>query len=133
MNIYLICLFALIIFKIIIILNNFYNNNNDYNNLNDDYDDYSDDNNYKININNLRKMYIKSIVEEKYNNIYNKLVNDEHIGKSHSNFSVVCVPIKNKTEEECRIYDGYQKWYRQEVFRRQFQRRPPEWYYRYST
>jgi hypothetical protein len=118
MNIYLMCIFVLIALKIIVIINNYYNS--EKNTItNDDYDDYSDDINYKISTNNLRKMYIKSIVEEKYNNIINKLLDDERNGKPHEYFSVVCVPIKNKTEDTCQKYDGYQKWSKthQKLFR----------------
>jgi hypothetical protein len=119
MNIYIYFIFILIALKIIVILNNYYNGEN-YTISNDDYDDYSDNNNnYKISTNNLRKMYIKSIVQEKYNNIISKLMDNENKGKSHNYFSVVCVPIKNKTEDTCHKYDGYQKWSKmyQKMFR----------------
>jgi hypothetical protein len=115
MNIYIYFIFILIALKIIVILNNYYNGEN-YTISNDDYDDYNDDNNYQISTNNLRKMYIKTIVQEKYNNIISRFKNDKH---KYDYFSVVCVPIKNKTEDTCQKFDGYQKWSKmhQKLFR----------------
>jgi hypothetical protein len=126
MNLYLCFIFIIITVVSITELNNYYNGGNYAikNNVYDDYDDYNDYNNmdyrsYTLSSNGFKHLYIKSIVEKKYNEIYNRVIDNKKKGNHYNYFAIACIEIKNKTQDECREYDGYQKWSKlhQKLFR----------------
>ena len=82
----------------------------------------------------LRGMYVKEIVTERYTNIYNGVVEASLNGKTTEYFNIMCIPLhipsttsteynrktstrlasstfSSKTSiEKCNNYDGYQEW-----------------------
>ena len=57
----------------------------------------------------LRGMYVKEIVTERYTNIYNGVVEASLNGKTIEYFNIMCIPLQTSIEK-CNNYDGYQEW-----------------------
>jgi hypothetical protein len=57
----------------------------------------------------LRGMYVKEIVTERYINIYNGVVEASLNGKTAEYFNIMCIPLQTSIEK-CNNYDGYQEW-----------------------
>ena len=79
----------------------------------------------------LRGMYVKEIVTERYTNIYNGVVEASLNGKTTEYFNIMCIPLQTPSAtaygvqsltfasgygsqqtsiEKCNNYDGYQEW-----------------------
>ena len=59
--------------------------------------------------NQLRGMYIESIVNDHYTKVYKGVIDSSMKGQTSYYFTVMCV----RRPENCDIYDGYQEWCKQ--------------------
>lgn len=109
-NTYLFLLYSLCTITIIylihtVILNelNKYHTKQDYDN--DDYDDIPQMLSYQ-----LRGLIIESLVESKLNYILEHIRKSELNGKSSYNFTIMCLQLKNRQDDKCNNYNGYNEW-----------------------
>ena len=61
--------------------------------------------------NQLRGMYIESIVNDRYTKVYNGVIDSSMKGQTSYYFTVMCV--RRAGQETCDNYDGYQEWCKQ--------------------
>ena len=59
-------------------------------------------------------LYIEGIVDDRYNKIYNHVIESAVKGKTNAYFTIMC--IRNQYTF-CDNYDGYQVWWRQYILR----------------
>jgi hypothetical protein len=62
----------------------------------------------------LRSMYIEDIIDDRYNKIRNGVIETAVKGKTHTDFTIMCIRSQHTI---CDNYDGYQEWWRQYILR----------------
>jgi hypothetical protein len=73
-----------------------------------------EDGNPRLTTQHLRGMYIDDIIDERYNEIRNHVIDSAVKGKTNTDFTIMC--IRNKYNA-CINYDGYQEWWRRYILR----------------
>jgi len=109
-NTYLFLLYSLCTITIIYLIHtviltelNKYHITQDYNN--DDYDDKPQMLSYQ-----LRGLIIESLVEDKFSYIHEHVIKSALNGKTSLNFTIMCLQLKNRQDDKCNNYDGYNEW-----------------------
>jgi hypothetical protein len=109
-NTYLFLLYSLCTITIIYLIHtviltelNKYHKKQDYDNT--DYDDNPQMLSYQ-----LRGLYIDSLVEDKFSYIHEHVIKSALNGKTTLNFTIMCLQLKNKQDNKCNNYDGYNEW-----------------------
>ena len=59
-------------------------------------------------------LYVEGIIDDRYNKIYNGVIDNAVKGKTNIDFTIMC--IRNQYNV-CDNYDGYQVWWRQYILR----------------
>lgn len=62
----------------------------------------------------LRGMYVECIIDDRYNKIYNHVIESAVKGKTNTDFTIMCTRNQYNV---CDNYDGYQVWWRQYILR----------------
>ncbi len=62
----------------------------------------------------LRGMYVEGIVDDRYNKIYNHVIESAVKGKTNTDFTIMCIRNQHRI---CDNYDGYQEWWRRYILR----------------
>jgi hypothetical protein len=73
-----------------------------------------EDGNIKLTPNNLRDMYTEKIITDRYNKIYDSIIQKASAGKTQSDFTIMCI---RKDDSICDNYNGYDVWWRQYISR----------------
>jgi len=73
-----------------------------------------EDGNIKLTPNNLRDMYTERIITDRYNKIYDSIIQKASAGKTQSEFTIMCI---RRDDTICDNYNGYDEWWRQYISR----------------
>lgn len=68
-----------------------------------------EDGNIKMKPNNLRDMFTESIINDRYNKIYESVIQTASTGQTKRDFTIMCIRRDNII---CDNYNGYAEWWR---------------------
>ncbi len=68
-----------------------------------------EDGNIKLTPNNLRDMFTESIITDRYNKIYDSVIQTANSGETKTDFTIMCI---RKDNIICDNYNGYAEWWR---------------------
>ena len=59
-------------------------------------------------------LYIEGIIDDRYNKIYNYVIESAVKGKTSAGFTIMCI---SKQYNNCDNYDGYQEWWARYIYK----------------